>query len=136
MIDYLLYIKKCPGITDPNDFKIGIAGLDNARSRLASYQNTVGPVYQEQFDRVFLGQRVHVKEAESQIKYHFRDRIWSSEAGFSEWLCNTSQEEILNFIKELQTEYFIRIQECPQQFLPLTMDGCADLANWVRQPQT
>ena len=36
MSNYVLYVKTCPGVANPEHFKIGIAGLDTVRNRLAS----------------------------------------------------------------------------------------------------
>jgi hypothetical protein len=130
MRHYVLYIKKCPGVDDPKDFKIGVAALEHARSRLATYQNAVGPVYTEQFERIWLGDSVDVKEAEKKIKSHFRHRIYSSEAGLSEWLCDTTFAEILFFIRELREEYFIKLIDAPEELQPLTMPLCEDLQAW------
>ena len=130
MRHYVLYIKKCPGVTDPQDFKIGVAALEHSRSRLATYQNAVGPVYTEQFEQIWVGDSVDVKEAEKKLKSQFRDRISSAEAGLSEWLCNTTQEEITDFIHELRTEYFIKLNDAPEELQPLTMPLCEDLQAW------
>ena len=130
MSNYVLYVKTCPGVANPEHFKIGIAGLDTVRNRLASYQNAVGPVWQEQFVRIFLGQRKHVKEAEAQVKFRFKDQISSAEAGFSEWISNVQLNDVLNVIQELREEYFIKLFDPPQEFQPLTMAKCSDLSEW------
>lgn len=129
--NYGLYIKRCPGVTNPKDFKIGVFALAKARTRLASYQNAVGPVYQEQFDYVWLGDENHVKYAEKLVKREFAEKISSAEAGLSEWISNIALEELLNFITEIRTDdYGVKLHDVPQEYLPLTMPLCDTLQEW------
>jgi len=130
MRPYVLYLRKCPGVKDPRHFKIGIAALDKVRTRLAAYQNAVGPVYTEEFMHIWLGEDIDVKEAEKKIKLNFKDRISSAEAGLSEWICDINKQEILDFIVELRTDYFIKLQDGPGELQPLTMNNCEDLQDW------
>jgi hypothetical protein len=130
MRNYVLYIKKCPGIENPRHFKIGKAALDRTRTRLASYQNAVGPVWQEQFLRVFVGEDIDVNEAEKKIKLHFKPKISSAEAGFSEWISDIDMDALLDFIKELREEHFIKLIDPPAEYQPLTMSLCEDLELW------
>jgi hypothetical protein len=133
MIDYVLYLKQCPGIKNPRHFKIGIAALEHTRSRLATYQNAVGPVYQESFLQVWVGDELHIRRAEKQFKSVFKDKIESSEAGLSEWICDIDISELLAFITELREEYFIKFIDVPPEFIPLTMPLCELLAEWYEQ---
>lgn len=128
--DYILYFKKCPGVTDPKHFKVGIAQLLTARSRLATYQNAVGPVWEESFMRVWAGDENQIRIAEKQFKRNFKDKISSAEAGLSEWICDITLDELLDYIKELREEHFLKFIDAPQEFLPLTMPLCEDLAEW------
>jgi hypothetical protein len=128
--DYGLYIKACPGVVDPKDFKAGIFHIPASRSRLATYQNAVGPVYEEKFIHVWLGDENHVREAEKKLKQHFKDKINSSEAGLSEWISGVELKEILDFIQELRTDYFIKLVDVPEEFVPLTMPKCEVMAEW------
>jgi hypothetical protein len=130
MRPYVLYLRKCPGVKNPRHFKIGIAALDKVRTRLAAYQNAVGPVYTEEFMHIWLGEDIDVKEAEKKIKLNFKSRISSAEAGLSEWICDINKQEILNFIDELRTDYFIKLQDGPVELQPLTMNNCEDLQDW------
>jgi len=130
MRPYVLYLRKCPGVKNPRHFKIGIAALDKVRTRLAAYQNAVGPVYPEEFMHIWLGEDIDVKEAEKKIKLNFKDRISSAEAGLSEWICDIDKQEILDFIDELRTDYFIKLQDGPDELQPLTMNNCEDLQDW------
>ncbi len=130
MRPYVLYLRKCPGVKNPRHFKIGIAALDKVRTRLAAYQNAVGPVYTEEFMHIWLGEDIDVKEAEKKIKLNFKDRISSAEAGLSEWICDINKQEILDFIVELRTDYFIKLQDGPVELQPLTMNNCEDLQEW------
>jgi len=127
---YILYLRKCPGVTDPRHFKIGIAALDKVRTRLASYQNAVGPVYLEEFMYFWIGEDVDVKEAEKKVKLNFKAKISSAEAGLSEWICEIDKQEILNYIEELKTEHFIKLEDGPTEFTPLSMNNCQDFAEW------
>ncbi len=130
MRPYVLYLRKCPGVKNPRHFKIGIAALDKVRTRLAAYQNAVGPVYTEEFMHIWLGEDIDVKEAEKKIKLNFNSRISSAEAGLSEWICDINKQEILDFIDELRTDYFIKLQDGPVELQPLTMNNCEDLQDW------
>jgi hypothetical protein len=130
MAHYVLYFKKCPGVLDPRHFKVGIAALSSVRSRLATYQNAVGPVWEENFIRIWLGPERHVREAEKQFKLNFKDKISSAEAGLSEWICDITLDEMLSFVTDLREEYFIKLTDAPIGFQPLTMPLCADLQDW------
>ena len=129
--DYGLYIKRYPGVDNPKDFKIGVFALAKARARLATYQNAVGPVYQEQFDYVVLGDENHVKYAEKLLKREYASKISSAEAGLSEWISNISYEEIIAFIEEIRgDDYGVKLYDIPREFLPLTMPLCETLQEW------
>ena len=128
--DYILYFKKCPWVQDPKHFKVGIAQLLTARSRLATYQNAVGPVWEESFMRVWLGDENQIRIAEKQFKRKFKDKISSAEAGLSEWICDITLAELLEFIEELRNDHYLKFIDAPQEFLPLTMPLCEDLAEW------
>ena len=127
---YILYLKKCPGIQDPRHFNIGKAKLETVRSRIASYQNAVGPVYLEEFMHFWIGEDIDVEDAEEEIKQHFKAKISSAEAGLSEWICDIDKQEILNFIEELKTEHFYPLREGPAEFTPLSMNNCQDFSEW------
>jgi len=131
--DYILYFKKCPGVTDPQHFKVGIAQLTTARSRLATYQNAVGPVYEESFIRVWVGDENQIRLAEKSFKRIFKEKIQSAEAGLSEWICNVTLQELLDFIVELREEHFLKFHDVPREFLPLTMPLCEDLQEWFEE---
>lgn len=131
--DYILYFKKCPGVTDPLHFKVGIAQLSTARSRLATYQNAVGPVYEESFIRVWIGDENQIRLAEKSFKRVFKEKIQSAEAGLSEWICDVTLQELLDFIVELREEHFLKFYDAPLEFLPLTMPLCEDLQEWYRE---
>jgi len=128
--NYILYFKKCPGVVDPRHFKVGIAQLLTARSRLATYQNAVGPVWEESFIRVWLGDENQIRIAEKQFKRYFKDKISSAEAGLSEWICDIEMPELLDFIEELRNEHFLKFINAPTELLPLTMPLCEDLIEW------
>ena len=132
-MDYILYIKTCPGVKDPQDFKVGIAALELARKRLSVYQNAMGPVYEEKFIRVFVGTKDQIKFAEKMFMREFKDRIGSKEGGFSEWISNVTLEELLAFVEELRTDYFSKIVNVPEELEPLTMPMCEDLVEWVQK---
>lgn len=128
--DYILYFKKCPGVKDPRHFKVGIAQLTTARTRLASYQNAVGPVWEESFMRVWIGAENQIRLAEKSFKRNFKDKIQSAEAGLSEWICDITLAEMLDYIDELREEHFLKFVDAPEHLLPLTMPLCEDLADW------
>jgi hypothetical protein len=130
MRHYVLYLRKCPGVSNPRHFKIGIAALDAVRSRLATYQNAVGPVWNEEFLRIWLGEDIDVKESEKKIKYNFKHKISSAEAGLSEWICDIEMQDILEFIRELREDHFIKLVDAPSEFQPLSMPICDDLQEW------
>lgn len=128
-------MKACPGVADPTDWKVGIADLSNgkARKRLATYQNAVGPVHEEKFTRVFVGDKLHVKSAEKQFKRVFKKQIGSAEAGFSEWISNITLDELVAFVDVLRNEYYIKIHDVPERFEPLTMPMCEELEEWFEE---
>ena len=135
MRPYGLYLRKCPGVKKPRDFKIGIAALDKIRTRLAAYQQAVGPVYTEEFVCLWLGEDIDVKEAEKKIKQQFKHKIASAEAGLSECISDIDQQEILDFVEELKNEHFIKLEEAPAEFVPLTMNNCEDFLEWFEESQ-
>jgi hypothetical protein len=129
--DYGLYIKSCPGVDNPRDYKVGVFALAKARARLATYQNAVGPVYTECFDHVWLGDENHVKYAEKLLKREYDAKILSAEAGLSEWISDITRDELLTFIQEIRgDDYGVRLMDVPNEFLPLTMSLCEDLKDW------
>lgn len=131
--NYILYFKKCPGVEDPRHFKVGIAQLTTARTRLASYQNAVGPVWQESFLQVWVGAENQIRLAEKSFKRNFKDKIQSAEAGLSEWICDITLAEMLAYIDELREEHFLKFVDAPEHLLPLTMPLCEDLADWYSE---
>lgn len=133
MKDYILYFKKCPGVQQPRHFKVGIAQLIRSRTRLATYQNAVGPVWEESFIRVWIGDENQIRMAEKKFKLVFKDKISSAEAGLSEWICDIDLQELLSFVTELRDEYFLKFIDAPTQFVPLTMPLCEDLAAWYEE---
>lgn len=128
--DYILYFKKCPGVQTPRHFKVGIAQLSKARTRLATYQNAVGPVWEESFMCVWIGDENHIRLAEKAFKRQFKEKIQSAEAGLSEWICDIDLNQLLEFITELKEDHYLKFIEAPVQYLPLTMPLCEDLADW------
>lgn len=133
MRPYTLYLRKCPGVKKPRDFKIGIAALDKVRTRLAAYQQAVGPVYTEEFTDLWIGEDIDVKEAEKKIKQQFKYKIASAEAGLSEWISDIDKQDILDFIEELKSDYFIKLEEAPKEFVPLTMNNVQDFLEWFEE---
>ena len=131
MRPYGLYIRKCPGVVDPKHFKIGIAALDKIRTRIAAYQQAVGPVHTEAFIDLWLGDDIDVREAEKKIKRKFSHKIASAEAGLSEWICDITKGELLEFIHELVYEHFIKLEVAPYEYMPLTMNNCEEFSTWL-----
>lgn len=128
--DYILYLKTCPGVDNPTHFKVGIAQLSSARTRLATYQNAVGPVWEESFIRVWVGDENQIRLAEKSFKRNFKDKIQSAEAGMSEWICDIEINDLLSYIIELREEHFLKFIDAPSNLLPLTMPLCEDLEDW------
>ncbi len=129
--DYILYLKKCPGIQTPKHFKVGISQLSRIRKRLSAYQNAVGPVWEESFLKVWIGDENQIRLAESYFKKReFKDKIASAEAGLSEWICEVELTTLINYVNELRNKYFLKFIDCPNKFLPLTMPLCEELEEW------
>ena len=130
---YALYIKSCPGVLDPIDWKVGIADLINGklRKRLSSYQNAVGPVHEEKYTRIFVGEKEQIRKAEKHFKIEFGNKIKSKEAGFSEWVSDVTLDELVAFVDELRNEYYVKIYSIPEQLEPCNMATCEDVQNWV-----
>lgn len=130
--DYGLYFKKCPA-SSYEDTKVGITELVNARTRLGTYQNAIGRAWEESFKYFWIGDENQIRIAETQVKRHFKDKISSAEAGLSEWICDVSEQELLEFITFLREKHYIKFIDAPAQFLPLTMPLCEDLAQWYEE---
>lgn len=135
MKPYALYMKACPGADNPRDYKIGVADLEGnkLRKRLAAYQNAVGPVHEEKYTRVFVGDEKQIKFAEKQFKRVYKDKIGSKEAGFSEWISDITLEELIEFVQELRSDYFTKIHDVPEQFEPCNMATCEDIKDWFEE---
>jgi len=131
--NYILYIKGCPGVKIHSDFKIGICNLSTSRIRLATYQNSVGPVWIESFIQAYIGDENQIRLSERKFKKEFKNRIKSQDAGCSEWISDITLNELLEFIKKLREEYFIKFVDVPLEFLPLTMTKCVDLEDWYKK---
>lgn len=131
--DYILYLKKCPGVSTPRHFKVGIAQLSTARTRLAAYQNAVGPIYEESFIKVWIGDQNQITLAEKIFKREFKHKISSSEAGLSEWISEINLSDLLDFVQSLREEYFLKFVDAPEEFLPLTMPDCEVLMEWYQE---
>jgi hypothetical protein len=86
--------------------------------------------------RVWLGDENQIRIAEKQFKREFKDKISSAEAGLSEWICDITLSELLKFIEELRNEHYLKFIDAPQEFLPLTMPLCEDLAEWYENHKT
>ena len=78
----------------------------------------------------WIGEDVDVKEAEKKVKLNFKSKISSAEAGLSEWICEIDKQEILDYIEELKTEHFIKLEDSPVEFTPLSMNNCQDFSEW------
>ena len=130
MKPYVLYFKQCPGVQTPRHFKIGITALATTRTRLATYQNAVGPVWEEKFIKIWIGDEDHIRQAEKWFKRKFKDTISSAEAGLSEWISDIELSELLEFIENLRNNYHVKFNDVPEQFQPLTMPLCEELAEW------
>jgi hypothetical protein len=130
MKPYVLYFKQCPGVQTPRHFKIGITALARARTRLATYQNAVGPVWEEKFIKIWIGNEDHIRQSEKWFKRKFKDKISSAEAGLSEWICEIELSELLQFIENLRNNYHVKFIDIPEKFQPLTMPLCQELAEW------
>jgi len=135
MKPYALYMKSCPGDTDPRHYKIGVADLTDGklRKRLATYQNAVGPVHEEKYTRVFVGDEKQVKLAEKEFKREYRDKIGSKEAGFSEWISDVALDELVRFVDELRQDYAIKISNVPSELEPCNMATCEEIEEWFRK---
>jgi hypothetical protein len=131
--DYVLYLRKCPGVETPRHFKVGITQLSSAHVRLATYQNSVGPVWHESFLRVWVGDELHIRRAESLFKRTFKDKILSKSAGLSEWICDISLQELVDFAEELRRAYSIKFIDVPTKFEPLSISMCEELVAWYTQ---
>jgi hypothetical protein len=82
---------------------------------------------------VWIGDEIHMRRAEREFKLIFKDKILSKEAGFSEWVCDVSLQELVDFTEELRTDYAIKFIDVPSKFEPLTMDLCKELAEWYQR---
>ena len=128
-MNYIFYLRY-PGFG--SSWKCGISGINSAWSRLGSYQNAFGPEYKEQWKHIFVGDAKHIKLLESKFKERFADRILGDEAGYSEWITKTSEEELLSAVKFFRDEYCIKFVDVPEEFKPFDSSKIESLKLWTK----
>ena len=133
MSEYMLYIKPPTHVENATDFKIGICATNLTRNRLKSYQNAIGPTGLENFVYAWVGDKIDITEAETEIHKKFDDRIDSQEGGFKEWISNTTLQELLDFIEELKSEYFLKLNMVPNNLQPINMYNVHDFMDWLEK---
>ena len=98
MIDYSFYIKKSP-VEGPN-FKIGISAIKNMDVRLGSYQNAIGPGYQERFERIWVGPEQDIRELERLLKIKFKRKMAGTYRGYTEWVTDINYDDLVSSVEE------------------------------------
>lgn len=127
-IDYIFYLRN-PGFG--NSWKCGISSISNAWSRLGTYQNAFGPEYKENWKHIFIGESRQIKMLERKFKQRYSDKISGGDAGYSEWITDITEEELLGAVKFFRDECFIKFYDVPDELLPFTSDYVDELKEYV-----
>lgn len=98
---------------------------------MGTYQNAFGPEYQENWKHIWIGSEKQIRLLEEKYKDHFSDRIVGGDAGYSEWITNTSEEYLLDMVKFFREEYFIKFMDVPEHLKPFTSDKITALKEWA-----
>ena len=133
MFEYMLYIKPPTHVENPTDFKVGICATNLTRNRLKSYQNAIGPTGLESFVNVWVGDKIDITEAETEIHKKFDDRIDSQEGGFKEWISNITIQELTDFVEELKNDYFLKLHDVPKELQPIHMHNVHIFDEWLKK---
>jgi hypothetical protein len=96
MIDYSFYIKQSPVSKD--NFKIGISAIKNMDVRLGSYQNAIGPGYQERFECIWVGPEEDIRELERLLKIKFKSKMAGTYRGYTEWVTDIQYNDLVTIV--------------------------------------
>lgn len=125
---YVFYLRN-PGFG--TSWKCGISGSAGLWSRLGTYQNAFGPDYKENWKHIWIGSEKQIRLLEEKYKERFADKIIGGDAGYSEWITKTNEEELLEAVRFFREEYFIKCLDVPDEFKPFTADKIAELKAWA-----
>jgi hypothetical protein len=125
---YVFYLRY-PGFG--SSWKCGISSSSSIWSRIGSYQNAFGPEYKEQWNHIWVGTEKQIRFLESKFKERFEDKIIGGDAGFSEWITKTNEDELLEAVRYFREDYFIKFIDVPSEFKPLNKDLIAPLKEWA-----
>lgn len=125
MKSYSIFYLRNPGFG--SSWKVGISKKGAVWSRLGTYQNAFGPEYKENWKYIWIGSRKQIELLEEKMKEHFDDRIEGGDAGYSEWVKNTSEEELLEAVRFYREEFFIKVHDVPEELHTFTSDKIAAL---------
>ena len=125
---YVFYLRH-PGFG--SSWKCGISSSSSIWTRIGSYQNAFGPEYKEHWKHIWVGTEKQIRLLESKFKERFEDKITGGDAGFSEWITNTNEEELLEAVRYFREDYFIKCVDVPAEFKPLDRDLIAPLKEWA-----
>ena len=113
-------------------WKGGGSKLQNAYSRLGTYQNAFGPEYKESWKHIWIGSEKQIDYLEEIFHQYWDSQIENIDVGNSEWVSNVSEDEVVSSVQMIREEYFIKVQDVPQEFKPFTIDKIEPLKKWYQ----
>jgi hypothetical protein len=113
-------------------WKGGVSKLQNAYSRMGTYQNAFGPEFQESWKHIWIGTEKQIDYLEELFHQHWDAQIENIDVGNSEWVSNVFEEEVVSSVEMIRKEYFIKVQDVPEEFKPFTIDKIELLKEWYK----
>jgi hypothetical protein len=105
------------------DCKIGITGVDSAKTRLGVYQNSYSAnSHMATFNHLWYGKPNPVSKLESILKETFGYAIMLEGRGFSEWIAEP-EDVILSKIEETIRDYHFHVYKAGENANVHSIDG-------------
>lgn len=118
---------------DTPHWKGGVSQLKNAYSRMGTYQNAFGPAYKETWKHIWIGAPRQIDKLEELFHQYWDKQIEDIDAGNSEWVSNVTEQEVIDSVERIREEYFLKVNDVPDEFKPFTMDKIEALKTWCEQ---
>lgn len=116
----LFYSFRCPLGVAP-DVKLGVT--QQPETRLGVYQTSYSyNSHVASFDTVFIGPERSITNLEKQLKLKYNWKVERDGRGASEWIANTSIDDINNAVHSLIDSHKFKAFQIDPSFLPLTAD--------------